>query len=459
MVSSCISAAISSTRRPLARAWSAASAPAPASERRCPVEWTAARRAAPPAATAARRNRRPRCTTRAPTGRFTRLPAPDPPRGWRHREREDRAGRQRAPVERERRQPHRLAQQRRGRDRRGRGRERQRQRQHRRQDLPQHEQDRDETGRRHRAGAERPPPQLREHAIVRRAAHRHEIQPIGRRAVRRRRDPDHRPHRVQRRAAHLVGQHALAGELRAREHVPEVRGRDVTAPTAAIGGRGCRRSRRIASDSRPATPSRPRRARRRTAHRRRRPRGPPRSDESPRPVRARTDGARRSRARWRRCPPPVARIGPPRNRGRLPRDPLDGERLRRVERSARACTDAQHAFACSIASTPRPSDRVTGETAGVTDRRAKRAWQLQRQVAFEPRDDLQMIDVGSSRAHRDQRLVVVARELQPDGRIGPRLHEDPANLLGIVGNALASSPSSVTPINRSAIRPGVATPG
>ena len=38
-------------------------------------------------------------------------------------------------------------------------------------------------------------------------------------------------------------------------------------------------------------------------------------------------------------------------------------------------------------------------------------------------------------SHGDQRLPVVARQLQPDRRIGARLHEDPANLLRIVGDA------------------------
>ena len=234
--SSCISAAISSTRRPLARACSAAGRRLRRRRHaRCSAESTGGRRAASPAATAARRSRPAASRTRARAAAAASRAAParrSAPRAAASTASARIAPAASAPrVERQRRQPHRLAQQRGRRDRRRRGRERERQRQHARRARPPAPAGcASSAGRRHGAGRRAPAATAataRDRWARRRPAPRPAGRPSG--CPARAGNPDHRPHRVQRRAAHLVGEHALAGQLRAGEHVLEVRARRCAA--------------------------------------------------------------------------------------------------------------------------------------------------------------------------------------------------------------------------------------
>ena len=150
-----------------------------------------------------------------------------------------------------------------------------------------------------------------------------------------------------------------------------------------------------------------------------------------------------------------------RDRGRLPRDPLDGQRLRRVQRPSRAHADAQHTLA-----------RVHGQDAAPERPRLRRhcrrghvdvqqrAPQLELQVAFQPGDDRQVIHGRVFvEAHADQRLPVIAPQLQPHSGIGARLHEDAAHLLRVVGDAAGLFPLAGHAHEQVRDRPGVRDAG
>ena len=150
-----------------------------------------------------------------------------------------------------------------------------------------------------------------------------------------------------------------------------------------------------------------------------------------------------------------------RNRRRLPRDTFHRQRLRGIQRPPRTRANSQHALA--------PIDRQNAAANRARHGRQSRRGQidprqgipqLQFQVALETRDDRQVIDRRIVvEAHDDQSLAMIARQLQANRRIGPRLHEDPADLLGIVRDAAGRVSSSVTPANRSATDQAFATPG
>ena len=346
------------------------------------------------------------------------------------------AHRQRAPIERQRRHAHRLAQQRGRRDRRGRGREREQQRQQTRRPAHQHQQDAEQACRRDGAGRERPPPPQGQCVIVGRATHRHHVQPVGRRAVGRDRNTHDRPHRVQRRAAHLVGEHAFAGQLRTGEHVPEVRGGDVPPPDRRDSPRevlGRRPQDRVRQP--PAVSGRDRdahvvdaRAISHRAHGRDQAvrLGGPERERMPRDEVAHGVGdirvqAARVRRRYRR---------------RLPGDAFDGQRLARVERPPRARADAQHAFARIVrehAAAQRSRQRRDAGGRHVDPH--QRTPQLDGEMLLQARDDRQVVDRRIVvEADRDQRLAVIAGQLEAHSRVGPRLHENAPHLFGIVGD-------------------------
>ena len=149
-----------------------------------------------------------------------------------------------------------------------------------------------------------------------------------------------------------------------------------------------------------------------------------------------------------------------RNRGGLTGGPLDrldlGGPSTRPERSQIRST---RRFA-SWASSPRPTSRLAGGVAGEPSRRGPRRDEISRQVAIELVDDRQPLDGRIVvEADPDQRLAVIGGQLEPDGGIGPGLHQDPPHLLGVVGDTRRLSPSKVTPMNRSAIDQALVTPG
>ena len=199
--------------------------------------------------------------------------------------------------------------------------------------------------------------------------------------------PTDRAHRVERRAAHLVGEHALAGKLGAVEHVLKVCRGDVAPPH-----RRERRARRWRSCSRPWRQAPPVRRRlpppapcsrwvavaRGTAAMRRA-WSVGRSGNGWRARKSRTSSPRSVEARrirrW--------------NRRRLARDPLDGQRLGRVERPPRTAhmrntrvrvSKSQHA--CAGERVPRaPVPTVDGQ---------QPAPQLHLHVASQPRDEVEV---------------------------------------------------------------------
>ena len=147
--------------------------------------------------------------------------------------------------------------------------------------------------------------------------------------------------------------------------------------------------------------------------------------------------------------------------GHGPRRAPDRQRLGRRQRPPRARADPRHPLREVARQNALPDEarrRIRRRRRQIDPR--QRVPQLALRVTLGVGDDRRVVDRRIVvEAHADECLPVIGRKLEPNRRVGAGLHQDPPQLLGVLGDAAGLLPREGDPQEQVGDRPGVGDAG